>query len=509
MPENISCTQRREGLYWQLFLIATAALSSPVVVAINSLEGAAISTLALVALVVFALGVGCRALMVKVGLDPLGSSYAVMIFTLAFTNMGPNLDRPLGRVTLLAFAFLVSFISYRLRGMALFRIVITWGAFVLVAYPAVNWVSGLGDSSSQPNLSDLQPIHAEFVGEPRDMVIVVLDGYANGVVLRDLYHYDNSSFEDDLESNGFTVDGDTVANYGRTRFSIPSVVQLGYPIEEGPLTGGSVAELLKVVGGRSVLAEWFQDNGYRHIYIESGWLGTRCEDVVDECVKSQWPDESLHDFTFRTLLWDLPGFETGRSFTRGALNAMEWLDADLPALLGDDQPDFIWVHLLLPHPPLFLDSDCEMHAQDGIKGFVIGRPEMSDRELEEAKAWYTGQVECVNGALSRVARLVAETDSMALMFGDHGPDSLSQLFVHGVDWSEEQRFERLSAFFAARVPGCDMKGIGSLVNGGRRLVSCLSDADYPDLATQTFEVGFEDGVEFVAEVPSPDFAASG
>jgi hypothetical protein len=188
---------------------------------------------------------------------------------------------------------------------------------------------------------------------------------------------------------------------------------------------------------------------------------------------------------------------------------MKWLDADLAGFLGDDQPDFIYVHLLLPHPPLFLDSDCDVRFEDGFKGFAIGRPEMTDGELDEAKSWYIRQVECVNSVLDQVARLVAETDSMALMFGDHGPDSLSQLFVHGVDWSEEQRFERLSAYFAARVPGCDMEGIGSLVNGGRRLVSCLSDAEYPDLPTQTFDVGFDDGVEFVAEVPTPEFVVSG
>lgn len=184
---------------------------------------------------------------------------------------------------------------------------------------------------------------------------------------------------------------------------------------------------------------------------------------------------------------------------------IEWLEDDLEPLLINDRPDYIYAHALLPHPPLFLDSDCVMKAQQGFSGFTIAQPGMSNADLNRARQWYTGQVECTNSVLLRVAEMVNREDAIALFLGDHGPDSLGQLYTAGAEWSEPQRQERLGALFVARVPGCDMGDIRSLVNSGRRLVSCLSNAEYENLPTHTYDFAFVESRQNLIEIETPVF----
>lgn len=205
----------------------------------------------------------------------------------------------------------------------------------------------------------------------------------------------------------------------------------------------------------------------------------------------------------RYLLRDAPGFETGRSFSRGAQHAVEWLQTDLDGFLSDDTPDYIYVHVLAPHPPLSLDPACEMNAGEGYKGFSIWHPGMSDAELHDARKWYVGQVQCVNSVLVEVAASVEASKSVALIFGDHGPDSLGQLCSAGSEWDPDQRQERLTTMASTRVPDCDMTGLGSVVNIGRRFVSCTSDGSYPDLETKTYETAPTDRGRRLIAVEAP------
>lgn len=81
--------------------------------------------------------------------------------------------------------------------------------------------------------------------------------------------------------------------------------------------------------------------------------------------------------------------------------------------------------------------------------------------------------------------------------------SLGQLYVHDAEWNEDYRFERFGAMFAARVPDCEMSDVGSLVNVGRRLVGCLSDDEFPDLPTSTYESVLTEQGERIVELPAP------
>jgi hypothetical protein len=335
-------------------------------------------------------------------------------------------------------------------------------------------------------------------------VLLVLDAYTDAETLRGLYEHDNSPFLGQLEQRGFQVDGPVLANYPRTALSVASVLQLNYLGGESSLTAEDVDSLWDVLAGQSKLVNAFQSEGYRHVFVESGWLGTRCGPRVEVCVAARWPDETFYDVANRSILRGLPGYELGRPFTEGALHTLDWLKNDLGGYLRDDVPDLVYVHVLAPHPPLFLDARCEPDWRGGLPGYVIGSPQMDSDELALVRARYTDQLECVNSVLLEVARQLPE-DDVAVIFGDHGPDSLGQLFLpSGEMWSEEQRRERFGVFYAAHVPGCDMTSIGSLVNLGRRLLSCMSETALPDLETRILDMTRDSDPRRMTELELPE-----
>jgi hypothetical protein len=444
-------------------------------------------------------------LLVRLGLDELGSAYAVTLFQLIATNTGVMVEKyhQLDRLGLLLVGVLLGVLAYRLRSVGLFRALMTWLALFLLSYPIVI-VFGRSGTSDEINVDAATDLAFSEMTEKPDILVVFLDGYASVGVLDDFYGFDNGEFLDRLEGLGFEAPGAATANYARTQLSISTVLQMDYVVGELEITEGDIDALQGILNGRSRLSEALKGQGYRHVYVESGWLGSQCGPSVDVCVGAAWPDETFYDVAYRTILRGLPGFEVGRSFTEGALHVADWLTSDLSTYLDDEQPDFIFAHVLLPHPPLFVDDHCVPDWRGFQYGFAIGRPYFHEHDDELARTDYVEQVQCVNSILVQIADLLTD-DDVALIMGDHGPDGQGQLFLQGTQWNEEQRRERFGAFLATKVSDCDMKEIGSLVNVGRRMMSCLTGDDFPDLTTRIYDMHKSPNGNFVhqLELPSP------
>lgn len=492
-----------DGRGWMVFLILASSAFSPLRTWANAAEPVNPLTIAFAFAVIAGIGLIIWMVLIRLGLEPLGASYATAVLLLALTNTGALVERyAQGHVLLTLGSILSAALVYRLRQLPPLRLLISWGAFVAIGLPLASLIpwSSTGTSGDIDVNADLT-IPA-MVATP-DIVVIVLDAYAGAGVLGDLYDYDNAPFLDRLEALGFETDEPTLANYARTAFSISSFLQLDYMGGETSITTSDLDPLWGVLGGENNLVSALEEHGYRHVYVESGWQGTTCAASVDVCVGARWPDETFHDVAFRSVLRGLPGYELGRPFTEGAIHALDWMERELPRYLGDDRPDVVFVHVLAPHPPLFLDGTCRPNWREGKPGYAIGGTDESDAELADTPALYIGQLECVNSVLLEVAASLPP-DDVAVMFGDHGPDSLGQLFTPGEQWSDAQRRERFSVFYAARVPGCDMSSIESVVNLGRRMMSCLGNTELSDLDTRVYDMHRGAGGSRITELEPPE-----
>jgi hypothetical protein len=380
-----------------------------------------------------------------------------------------------------------SLLAYRLRDVGIFKFLVSWACLALAVGPAVLWLSGRDSASAAtaPIGEDIDV--APFTSTP-DVVLVVADGYGSNQVLSEFYEYDNGVFAESMANAGSPLSDHMTSNYARTMLSIPSLLQLGYLPLGAATSGDFEAQLLSILGGENRLADTMRANGYRTVYVESGWTGTDCSELNDVCIPAPWPDETAYDIAYRSILRDAPGFETGMSFARGAKHVLGNLSDTLSTYLTDDRPDFIYVHILVPHPPLFLDENCELRANVANSGFAVGATWMSEAQLANNRDAYIDQVKCANKHLLEAAVIIDDVGAVGLFFGDHGPDQGAQLTTHSDTWDAEQKAERYNVLFAAHHEGCEYESVTSLVNVGRRLVACLSGSEVPSLADRYFDL---------------------
>jgi hypothetical protein len=144
-----------------------------------------------------------------------------------------------------------------------------------------------------------------------------------------------------------------------------------------------------------------------------------------------------------------------------------------------------------------------LDPEAALAGFALGEPGMAPEHLQMRKSAYVSQVQCVNSKLGAAMASIAQNDAIGLILGDHGPDLSEQLYRNVDEWSDLARAERFGVFFAAHHPGCDYQSVSTLVNVGRKLLSCLSGSDVPLLGDRYFELDKRKDRPSVVELGSP------
>ena len=203
---------------------------------------------------------------------------------------------------------------------------------------------------------------------PPDIYYIILDSYARQDVLIDKYQFDNSAFIQALGDMGFYVADCSRSNYVQTELSLPSSLNYAYLdelLEEINPTSTDRAPL-RVLLEQSVVQQQLVDIGYETVAFQTGfdWSTLTNVDYYFEPSGSNFtsafmrPFESmLLDTTFIRAISDsamklLPGDSAISTHPQAEhierqLYILDKL-AELPQMPG---PQFIFVHLITPHPP--------------------------------------------------------------------------------------------------------------------------------------------------------------
>ncbi len=310
-----------------------------------------------------------------------------------------------------------------------------------------------------------------------DVVFVVVDSYARGDVLLDLYGYDNSAFISGLEAQGFTVPSHARANYTGTHSSVPSVLDLAYPIKDGTSLGAAdLDRLAEMMGGDNNTVRYLKSSGYTYVHGDTQTWINRCTDEVDICL----PGPPIKATVFR-LLADTPlgPFlypRTGEPETNLNLKRIDQLRSwrSIRSEWGS-APVFAFLHLELPHPPFYLDADCDVDVREGFGGPTMTWEVTSEEHLELRKDAYIEQLRCANAVIEDFLTQLSG-EEIVIITADHGPDSEGTLGADVSSWTETQLWERLATMTALRLPAsCDSEVPEDLdlVNLLRIALSCI------------------------------------
>ena len=302
----------------------------------------------------------------------------------------------------------------------------------------------------------LRPNAATAVNTPpRDIYVVVLDGHANGRVLREVFGYDDRAFEDSLRGLGFLVPPDVRSNYVQTYLSVASLLNAAHvtPLARDAGVSSRDHTLPTYLVKQNRIARFLKEHGYRYLLFPSAWWAATANSPLADREFDPTPGFVLRHELTRTELrlavlrsslarYIMPTRASQAPMVEHFLRSFEGV-AQVPA---DPEPTFAFAHFLIPHIPYLLDANCR----------PLSHEISDDQEADtpEQRADYVGQVRCADRLVLRLVTGLLRRSSPApiiIVVGDHGsrfadvgfyahPDRVSRAFLR-------ERFGAFGAFY--------------------------------------------------------------
>jgi hypothetical protein len=369
----------------------------------------------------------------------------------------------------------------------------------------------ISDSVDEPaQVTGVQnPVGEVTLESHPDIVLVVLDGYARDDVMRDFYEFDNTPFLDDLREQGFEVATGAVANYSITHLSIPAMLNMSYVHPDGASIGNAdLTYLADEIAGSNDLVELLRNSGYTYLHGEGDHWINRCGENVDVCLPGPPLDITGWALLQRTPIGEFFYGDTGDPTTHLNVERIKDLQ-NWPSTVGDaESPTFAFVHIQLPHPPLFLDSACSVRIDPFLDGRILNDGRIPPERVALRKEAWVEQVRCANATITSFVESL-DPETVVVIASDHGPDSVFQFEPIAADLTADQLYERYSTLTAVRLPEpCrgSLPNDVDTVNTFRVILSCLSDDEIPNIESHSYLGGFSGPIQ---EVKLPTDNADG
>lgn len=317
-----------------------------------------------------------------------------------------------------------------------------------------------------------------------DIFLVVLDGYPASTEFREETSARGTgpAVYDDLESLGFKVFRSAWTAYPTTTASISSLLNMDYVLEDGAvLDTATERDLYASIGGDNRFSNALTANGYSTTMIESGWSGSSCG-AVDTCISAPFLDESVfwvfQNSAFREEILSRYGY----SFTAGAQHSMDWLLNNVETLNRNRVPDFVFGHVMAPHPPFFLDENCDLAFEEVRSGVQFARPEVP---LGARERFFDEQADCIDSFMLSLGELI-DNETVVIFVADHGTDARNQLNLSSTDWGPDEIEERMHVFMAMSEAGCGFRDGIVLPEALGMLLECISGVDQEAIEQRIF-----------------------
>ncbi len=309
-----------------------------------------------------------------------------------------------------------------------------------------------------------------------DVYYIILDAYTRQDAMQKLYGMDNTPFLNDLAALGFTVASCAQSNYAQTQLSLASSLNMDYLPALGEQytpahsTRAGIQELIEHNAVRKILERY----GYRTIAFETGFKGTQWQDAAEYYSPAAGWLEQME------LGGGLNGFEVlllrstaGLIVADGAASLPRFLQPELdnPRQIHYNRilfvldklkeisltpgPKFVFVHLVIPHPPYVFGADGEYLPLD-----------------QEDAPGYSDQVRFINSRMLPLLEQIianAAIPPVIILQGDHG----------GIGSAPQNRMRILNALYLSPQAAARLYPAISPVNTFRIFFDTYFGLDYP------------------------------
>ena len=283
----------------------------------------------------------------------------------------------------------------------------------------------------------------------RDIYYIILDGMGRADTLQNIYGLDLGPFVADLRATGFHVVDHARSNYAHTVLSFSSFLNLDYLDVVAKAVGEKSGnrEALEFLIQHNGLMKLAKRAGYEVVGIGTDYAATYGFDEADVCVCQQYGPSM-----FEQAVIDATPFAAAPidRWTYGAhhtkvLASLDALDSGIPS----SRRQFVFAHILAPHPPFTFAPDGAFRQPDRPFSLVDG----SDFEgsTDEYVHGYHDQAAFVAERVAHMVHAILGRPGprpVIVIHADHGPGSRLQTN----DAARSDLNERLNIFEAYYFP---------------------------------------------------------
>lgn len=333
---------------------------------------------------------------------------------------------------------------------------------IVVTLGLLNQASGISLSDAPQYYWKNRSLPEELValGEKPDIYYIVFDGYGRADILDELYDYDNSDFIERLQARGFLVPLHARSNYHKTALSIPSTLNMNYVSDILPELQDKNTYywwLMAPLIDRSDVRRMLENIGYRSYSITTGWGLT---------------DNPSTDFYYQPYPLVVNDFEsmilsiTPMNFISPLLSRIAYFPSfddhrdlilynfsTLTEISKDDDPKFVFAHIISPHPPFVFDENGESLTPYYKYSFNDANDiALTDGEYHEG---YVKQLQFLNKQIEILVDEIlinSKTPPIIILQADHGPGMLTD-FRSSANTCLKERFSIFAAYYLPGISG--------------------------------------------------------
>ena len=312
-----------------------------------------------------------------------------------------------------------------------------------------------------------------------DIYYIILDEYPNDFSLKKFFKFDNSNFIDFLESNNFYVVKNSSSNFPTTVQSLTSSLNMDYlnklTMDENP--NSKNFQLLNQLLSKNIVMKKFDDKGYRIFNVGSLW-GPNGEFEKTDVNKCEYKEANRDSLVRELLETSMISYFHERYSEQLRRDRILCSFEEIEKINQESMiPNFVFVHMLLPHPPYIFGPNGE-HVTPGNS--------LSGVDWNEREA-HIDQVKFANKKLMELIPelLNSKNKPIIILQGDTGSG-------FELDWenpTKEMIQERLGNFNAVYFPNLNYNHMYETitpVNTFRIIFNEYFDEDYEFVQDKNF-----------------------
>ncbi|MBT4312445.1 MAG: hypothetical protein HN736_11325 [Anaerolineae bacterium] len=247
-----------------------------------------------------------------------------------------------------------------------------------------------------------------------DIYYIIPDSYGSSDTLKEIYSYDNNQFITELEKLDFFVAKCSQSNYPTTVLSLASSLNMDYISNLSEHFKPDERDILYLFAAmrKNAVMDILSTAGYKRVAFATGfpWGEMKNADVF-----LSPPSGAVNEFeimylqtTAGQLLDDLELVDLDNLNAERYRERTRLVFDSLPEIATISEPKFVFIHLMLPHPPFGFDE----------KGNNINPAQVNTPEGYSNQAAYFGKEIIKN---IEIILKQSKTPPIIIIQGDHGP----------------------------------------------------------------------------------------